>query len=293
MTATQHPDSEDLKVRDALAGLAARHGLDVGGGRMRRTSSRFCLGVEHGDYNGTELFGVGTDRFIWMAYKPNATRKCACSATTSPTMAWSASASARPRRRRQTSMTIAGRVFPLGVSYILGKAGYPLTRGFDAVLLGNIPGGGMSRSASLSINLILSFFDVQGVAENDGMKIVQPGSSGGERVHRFALRQTGSDHDLLCQGGNGRPLPPQRPLDHAHPLRRRRGRVPHRQPGHRHHAAGLGEIRPTRCRRSANNSPPWPPTSSAFPAWPTCAIRRPTAGSSTGSAPPKALFAGV
>jgi hypothetical protein len=29
------------------------------------------LGVEHGDYNGTELFGVGTDRFIWLAYKRN------------------------------------------------------------------------------------------------------------------------------------------------------------------------------------------------------------------------------
>lgn len=34
---------------------------------------RFCLGVEHGDYNGTELFGVGTDRFLWLAYKPNGT----------------------------------------------------------------------------------------------------------------------------------------------------------------------------------------------------------------------------
>ena len=38
---------------------------------MRRTSSRFCFGVEHGDYNNLELFGVGTDRFIWIAYKPN------------------------------------------------------------------------------------------------------------------------------------------------------------------------------------------------------------------------------
>jgi hypothetical protein len=27
--------------------------------QVRRSSSRFCLGVEHGDYNGTELFGVG------------------------------------------------------------------------------------------------------------------------------------------------------------------------------------------------------------------------------------------
>jgi galactokinase len=38
---------------------------------VRRTSSRFCFGVEHGDYNNLELFGVGTDRFIWIAYKPN------------------------------------------------------------------------------------------------------------------------------------------------------------------------------------------------------------------------------
>ena len=55
--------------------LAAQCNVNVAGGRIRRTSSRFCLGVEHGDYNGTELFGVGTDRFIWMAYKPNGTRQ--------------------------------------------------------------------------------------------------------------------------------------------------------------------------------------------------------------------------
>ncbi len=53
--------------------LAREHKLLIAGGKVRRTSSRFCLGVEHGDYNGTELFGVGTDRFIWLAYKPNGT----------------------------------------------------------------------------------------------------------------------------------------------------------------------------------------------------------------------------
>jgi len=58
---------------DELGRLAAESGLDVAGGTIRRSSSRFCLGVEHGDYNGTELFGVGTDRFIWLAYKPNDT----------------------------------------------------------------------------------------------------------------------------------------------------------------------------------------------------------------------------
>ena len=50
-----------------LKQLASDKGIDLTGAKVRRSSSRFCLGVEHGDYNGTELFGVGTDRFIWMA----------------------------------------------------------------------------------------------------------------------------------------------------------------------------------------------------------------------------------
>ena len=60
---------------DIILKSAKDNGIDIQGGKIRRTSSRFCLGVEHGDYNGTELFGVGTDRFIWLAYKPNGTDK--------------------------------------------------------------------------------------------------------------------------------------------------------------------------------------------------------------------------
>src|SRR3974377_1195727 len=63
----------DNQARAELARVATATGLDVAGGKIRRTSSRFCFGVEHGDYNGTELFGVGTDRFIWLAYLPNET----------------------------------------------------------------------------------------------------------------------------------------------------------------------------------------------------------------------------
>jgi galactokinase len=65
----------DLTIRTDLIRIARQKRLNVTGGTIRRTSSRFCLGVEHGDYNGTELFGVGTDRFIWMAYKPNGTNR--------------------------------------------------------------------------------------------------------------------------------------------------------------------------------------------------------------------------
>ncbi|MBL7215226.1 MAG: hypothetical protein ISS71_06065, partial [Phycisphaerae bacterium] len=45
-------------------------------------------------------------------------------------------------------------------------------QGIDAVLYGNIPGGGMSRSASLSLNLILSILDANGIVEDNSMKVV-------------------------------------------------------------------------------------------------------------------------
>jgi len=66
---------DDQSALAKLEQLAKEHSLNIAGGKVRRTSSRFCLGVEHGDYNGTELFGVGTDRFIWLAYRPNGTDK--------------------------------------------------------------------------------------------------------------------------------------------------------------------------------------------------------------------------
>jgi hypothetical protein len=64
------PSAMDSEMIAQLSSAAKTHGLDIAGGKVRRTSSRFCLGVEHGDYNGTELFGVGTDRFIWLACAP-------------------------------------------------------------------------------------------------------------------------------------------------------------------------------------------------------------------------------
>ena len=66
--------TNDQQAFEYLNQLAAENKIDISGAKVRRSSSRFCLGVEHGDYNGTELFGVGTDRFIWMAYKPNGTK---------------------------------------------------------------------------------------------------------------------------------------------------------------------------------------------------------------------------
>ena len=162
----------DAQAFDALKKLAAQAKIDIAGAKVRRSSSRFCLGVEHGDYNGTELFGVGTDRFIWMACKPNGTKKMRLFSgnfVTDGVVEFELGSVPAPRSA-EVADTWAR--FPYGVEYILRREGFKLTQGIDAVLIGNIPGGGMSRSASLSLNLILSALDANGIAAPDMMQVV-------------------------------------------------------------------------------------------------------------------------
>jgi galactokinase len=155
---------------DILSELAEKAGLDLSGGKIRRSSSRFCLGVEHGDYNGTELFGVGTDRFIWMAYKPNDTgrlRLFSGNFISDGLIDVSLEAIPEPGTDKDSWSR-----FPLGVAWLLKREEYPVTRGIDAVLYGNIPGGGMSRSASLTLNLLITLAEVNGISFESEMKIV-------------------------------------------------------------------------------------------------------------------------
>ncbi|MEI6516181.1 MAG: hypothetical protein WCO77_09390 [bacterium] len=167
------PSSVDLEMRKALIRIARQKRLRIEGGRIRRTSSRFCLGVEHGDYNGTELFGVGTDRFIWMAYKPNGTDRIRLYSDNFPGDGVIEFKSGRIPPPRHQSIADSWARFPFGCDYILRKAGFELKTGFDAVLIGNIPGGGMSRSASLTLNLLLTMMEVNGLATGkDKMQII-------------------------------------------------------------------------------------------------------------------------
>jgi len=163
---------DDRFALDKLQELAKEHDIDISGARVRRTSSRFCLGVEHGDYNGTELFGVGTDRFIWLAYKPNGTNRVRLFSGNFPddgVIEYTIGDVPEPK-----SPAIAetwGR-FAYGIDYVLQREGFKLAQGIDGVLYGNIPGGGMSRSASLCINLILSLFDANGIEVEQKVQIV-------------------------------------------------------------------------------------------------------------------------
>ncbi|MHC5094990.1 MAG: galactokinase [Planctomycetota bacterium] len=164
--------SSDQQAFEYLKQLALDKEMDISGAKVRRSSSRFCLGVEHGDYNGTELFGVGTDRFIWMAYKPNGTDTMRLFSGNFPddgVVEFQIGQTPAPQSKEVYDTWAR---FPYGVDHILKHEGYAVTQGIDAVLYGNIPGGGMSRSASLALNLILSILDANGIEESDQMKIV-------------------------------------------------------------------------------------------------------------------------
>ncbi|MBN2314755.1 MAG: hypothetical protein JXM79_12565 [Sedimentisphaerales bacterium] len=163
---------EGQAALDIILKAAKDNGIDVKGGKIRRTSSRFCLGVEHGDYNGTELFGVGTDRFIWLAYKPNGTKKIRLYSANFPDDGVIEFEHGDvPEPKSESNAATWGR-FPYGIDYILRREGYELSQGIDGVLYGNIPGGGMSRSASLCNNLILSLFDANDIEVENKLAIV-------------------------------------------------------------------------------------------------------------------------
>ena len=160
----------DIEVIEKLKKEASAKGLDISGGKVRRSSSRFCLGVEHGDYNGTELFGVGTDRFIWMAYKPNNTKKFRFMSAGFPedgVIEFEIGNVPEPQTVKDSWAR-----FPYGVEWVLRKRGYELTTGIDAVDFGNIPGGGMSRSASITLNLILSMLEANNIEVKDQLEII-------------------------------------------------------------------------------------------------------------------------
>ena len=157
-------------IRGILQDLAVKVGLPLDGASIRRSSSRFCLGVEHGDYNGTELFGVGTDRFIWMAFKPNDLGRLRLySGNFEQDGLIDVALEAIPEPG--TAPDSWSR-FPFGVAWILKEKGYNLQTGLDAVLYGNIPGGGMSRSASLTLNLLISLAEVNNIEFLSEMGIV-------------------------------------------------------------------------------------------------------------------------
>lgn len=157
-------DEEEVRALEILKRAAKEHGLDIAGGRIRRTSSRFCLGVEHGDYNGTQLFGVGTDRFIWLAYKPNTSGRVRIYSHNFMGDGVVEFMPGKVPGPRSPEIGDTWARFPYGVDHVLHQNGFPTSTGFDAVVVGNIPGGGMSRSASLTINLLLTMLEVNGLS---------------------------------------------------------------------------------------------------------------------------------
>jgi len=170
-TAGAHPDDDD--ARRQLHRMAAAAGLDVRGGRLLRTSSRLCLGVEHGDYNGTELFGVGTDRFLWSLSRPNALGRVRLFSGAFPDEGRVEFAPGQVPPALAPELAGRWARFPCGVDHVLRRAGHPQRQGIDVVLHSTIPGGGMSRSASLCLNLLLVFAAANGRRLDDRLRLCE------------------------------------------------------------------------------------------------------------------------
>lgn len=163
----------DRRAIAAMAHAASTAGFVLDTASVRRTSSRLCLSVEHGDYNGTELFGVSVDRFIWCAYRGTDSRSVrlfSASFAHEGLVEFTLNELPPPR---SPSINGTWARFPLGVAHVLQESGIPLTRGIEGVIYSEIPGGGMSRSASLSINLILALLDVNGRVMDDRLRVAE------------------------------------------------------------------------------------------------------------------------
>jgi galactokinase len=167
MTPTKEETAAGKLLRFAKDG-----NIDIKGGRIRRTSSRFCLGVEHGDYNGTELFGVGTNRFIWLAYRPNGSKIVKLFSGNFPEDGVIKFKLGNVPSPKSKSIADTWGRFAYGAEYILRREGFKPRQGIDGVIYGDIAGGGMSRSASLVLNLLLSLLDVNNIEIKDKFKIV-------------------------------------------------------------------------------------------------------------------------
>ena len=169
--------SDQNEALVTLKQLAKKYEMNISGGTVRRSSSRFCFGVEHGDYNGTQLFGVGTDRYIWIVYKPNDSglvRLMSGNFEADGVISFKAgSVTAPPTGGLSQEDGRSWSRFPKGVDFVLSKSGFKLKQGFDAVIFGNIPGGGMSRSASLSVNLVLTMLELNQIELSDDFQVVK------------------------------------------------------------------------------------------------------------------------
>ena len=107
---------------------------------------------------------------------------------------------------------------------------------------GNIPGGGMSRSASLSLNLILSILDANGIVENDAMKVVDMAQMVENDYVGSPCGKLDQIMIMFAREGQGAHYKPaDRSISYV-PLGDGARRFPDYRDGHRYGASGAGKV---------------------------------------------------
>jgi galactokinase len=115
---------------------------------------------------------VGTDRFIWLGYRPNGNNRVKLFSGNFPEDGVIGFKLGEVPEPKSAAIADTWGRFAYGVEYILRREGMKLAQGIDGVIYGNIAGGGMSRSASLTLNLILSLLDANNIELEDAFEII-------------------------------------------------------------------------------------------------------------------------
>ena len=142
-------DRLEVLSRTAVA-VAKSIGWSIEGWRAIAVPARLCLGVEHGDYNGFLQMGLTVDRYNLIVYRKTSVPKLRLySYGYGDYVTDIALNNPQPVPDQEWTR------FPVATLRVLALEGYMgIHTGLDAVIVSDIPGGGMSRSAALCLGLI-------------------------------------------------------------------------------------------------------------------------------------------
>jgi galactokinase len=131
-----------------------------------RAPGRVNLLGAHVDYNEGWVLPGAIDKNVWLAAGPRSDRNARIAALDMDSQITVDLGSLPSVRKNQSKMSRLPRwsKFPLGVAWVLGEDGHPLT-GIDAILTGDVPiAAGVSSSAAVEVAFIMAWESLSGLS---------------------------------------------------------------------------------------------------------------------------------
>jgi galactokinase len=179
-------------------------GGDTGEVVVTFAPGRVNLIGEHTDYNGGHVFPCAITLGTWMAARLRQDRTFRLYSGNVPHQGIATFSMDHMERSPGSDWAD----YPKGVVRIFRDAGFPVTRGFDAVYLGDLPtGAGLSSSASIELATATMLSDLFGLGLEDQAGRIRMALLGKETENRFIGVQSGiMDQFAIALGRAGAAL---------------------------------------------------------------------------------------